>query len=57
MTKSSQAVQGLWIRFRDANGQFHADKDSGSIASINAASGMLQMPIQRAQELENSAQP
>lgn len=54
--KELQAAQRLWIQYRDANCQFYADPDGGSIATINAASCTLQMTTQRAQELENFTQ-
>lgn len=54
--KELQAAQRLWIQYRDANCQFYADPDGGSIATINAASCTLQMAAQRAQEIENFTQ-
>ena len=51
--KQLQAAQRLWLQFRDANCNFYADPDGGTLAGIAAADCMLQMTAQRAQELKN----
>jgi uncharacterized protein YecT (DUF1311 family) len=51
--KQFLTAQRLWIQYRDANCQFYADPDGGTMATINAASCGLEMTAQRAKELEN----
>lgn len=50
--KELLAAQRLWIQYRDANCQFYADPDAGTLAAIGAASCGLEMTTRRASELE-----
>ncbi len=47
------AAQRLWIRYRDANCEFYADPDGGTVTTINAAICELDETARRARELEN----
>ena len=49
--KQLQSAQRLWIQYRDANCQFYADPDGGTMAAIAAADCGLQMTADRAREL------
>ena len=46
-----QTAQRLWLQYRDANCQFYADPDGGTLAGIAAADCVLQMTANRAREL------
>jgi uncharacterized protein YecT (DUF1311 family) len=46
-------TQQLWIKYRDANCDFYADPDGGTMASILGASCVMDMTTQRAKELED----
>lgn len=50
--KQLQTAQRLWIQYRDANCQFYADPDGGTMAAIAAADCSLQMTADRVRELE-----
>jgi len=45
-------TQQLWIKYRDANCDFYADPDGGTMASILGANCVMDMTTQRAKELE-----
>ncbi|MBM9615498.1 DUF1311 domain-containing protein [Desulfobulbus rhabdoformis] len=45
-------AQRAWIRYRDANCQFYADPDGGSLAGVMASDCLLQTTASRALELE-----
>lgn len=49
--KQLQTAQRLWLQYRDANCQFYADPDGGTLAGIAAADCVLQMTANRAREL------
>lgn len=49
--KQLQTAQRLWLQYRDANCQFYADPDGGTMAGIAAADCVLQMTASRAREL------
>lgn len=49
--KQLQTAQRHWIQYRDANCQFYADPDGGTMAIIAAADCGLQMTANRAREL------
>lgn len=49
--KQLQSAQRLWIQYRDANCQFYADPDGGTMAAIAAADCGLQMTADRVREL------
>lgn len=53
--KQLQAVQRLWLQFRDANCGFYADPDGGTLARLGANDCMLTLTAQRARELEGFA--
>ncbi len=50
--KQLQTVQRLWLQFRDANCDFYADPDGGTLARLGANECMMTLTAQRAQELE-----
>lgn len=50
--KVLQAVQRLWIQYRDANCAFYNDPDGGTLQRVLANNCMLQETAERAQELE-----
>jgi len=45
-------TQQLWIKYRDANCDFYADPDGGTMASILGANCVMDMTTQRTKELE-----
>lgn len=49
--KQLQTAQRLWLQYRDANCQFYADPDGGTMAAIAAADCGLQMTADRVREL------
>ncbi len=51
--KQLQEVQRLWIRYRDANCDFYADPNGGTIATVNSNSCYMEATSARATELEN----
>jgi len=52
-----QQVQRQWLRYRDANCDFLADPDGGSLARVNATRCMATMTTTRASELEQLLGP
>lgn len=54
--KELQAVQRLWIQFRDANCKFAFDPDGGTMAQVEASGCVMTMTAERAQELEALAE-
>ncbi|MEC7118551.1 MAG: lysozyme inhibitor LprI family protein [Pseudomonadota bacterium] len=50
-------VQRQWMAYRDANCQFYADPEGGSLARIEANACMMQMTAERAAELQASVPP
>ncbi|MFA9204714.1 MAG: lysozyme inhibitor LprI family protein, partial [Flavobacteriales bacterium] len=50
-------VQRKWIAYRDANCQFYADPDGGSLARVEANACMLRMTAARAEELAQAVSP
>ncbi|WP_454724423.1 MULTISPECIES: lysozyme inhibitor LprI family protein [Cupriavidus] len=48
-------AQRAWLAFRDANCRFRADPDGGTLAGLGAASCVMQMTADRAQELRDLA--
>lgn len=50
--KELREVQRIWIRYRDANCNFHADPEGGSIARISGNHCVLKETVLRAIELE-----
>ena len=52
-----QAVQRLWIKYRDANCAFAGSATGGSIDQINGSGCVLDMTQTRAEELENLVGP
>ena len=53
--KQLQAVQRLWLKFRDANCEFYSDPDGGSLARISGNECMMNSTAHRARELEGFA--
>lgn len=53
--KELLTAQRLWIKYRDANCDFYADPDGGSMAGLNAGFCTLETTARRAQELEKLA--
>lgn len=51
--KELQAVQRLWLQFRDANCKFAFDPDGGTMAHIDSSDCVMTMTAQRAHELES----
>lgn len=49
--KQLQTAQRLWLQYRDANCQFYADPDGGTLAGVAAADCVLQITAHRAREL------
>ena len=47
-----QAVQRLWLPYRDANCRFQADPDGGTIARVAGSACHLEMTADRARALE-----
>ena len=50
--KELQAVQRLWLQFRDANCKFAFDPDGGTMAHVESTGCVMSMTAERAQELE-----
>jgi uncharacterized protein YecT (DUF1311 family) len=50
--KELQETQRAWIKFRDANCNFYADPDGGSMAAISSKDCLLTTTKSRAEELE-----
>ena len=46
-------AQRLWIQYRDANCEFYADPEGGTLATINSATCGLDETARRAKELED----
>ncbi len=51
-----QAVQRLWIQYRDAACKFAYDPDGGTMAHVESTGCFLSMTAERAQELEALAE-
>jgi uncharacterized protein YecT (DUF1311 family) len=51
-----QAVQRLWLQYRDAACQFAFDPDGGTMAHVESTGCFLNMTADRAQELEALAE-
>lgn len=51
-----QAVQRLWLQFRDANCKFAQDPDGGTMAAVEGTGCVMAMTAERAQELEAIAE-
>jgi len=51
--KQLQEVQRIWIRYRDANCDFYADPNGGTIATVNSNSCYMEATAERTTELEN----
>ena len=54
--KELQAVQRLWIQYRDANCKFAFDPDGGTMAHVESTGCVMTMTAERAQELEALAE-
>ena len=52
-----RTVQRKWLTYRDANCQFYADPDGGSLARIEANACLLRMTAERAEELGQMLSP
>jgi uncharacterized protein YecT (DUF1311 family) len=50
--KELQEAQRLWIKYRDANSNFYADPDGGTMAILMSNENFLSATAARAQELE-----
>jgi uncharacterized protein YecT (DUF1311 family) len=50
--KELQAVQRLWLQYRDANCKFAFDPDGGTMAHVESTGCFMTMTAERAQELE-----
>jgi uncharacterized protein YecT (DUF1311 family) len=50
--KQLQDVQRTWIKFRDANCNFYADPDGGTMATVNSNDCFMSATASRAKELE-----
>lgn len=50
-------VQRKWIAYRDANCQFYADPDGGSLARVEANTCLMRMTAARAEELAQAVSP
>ncbi|MGO4812015.1 lysozyme inhibitor LprI family protein [Cupriavidus sp. 2MCAB6] len=48
-------AQRAWLKFRDANCDFQADPDGGTLAGVNASACVMQMTADRAKELADLA--
>jgi uncharacterized protein YecT (DUF1311 family) len=46
-------AQRAWLKFRDANCNFYADPDGGTIASVNSSDCFMSATASRAKELES----
>jgi uncharacterized protein YecT (DUF1311 family) len=51
-----QQAQRIWLKYRDANCDFYADPDGGTIAQVSANNCMLNTTAERARELESLRQ-
>lgn len=51
--KQLQEAQRDWIRYRDANCNFYADPDGGTMASVSSNSCFMSATASRAKELES----
>jgi len=54
--KELQAVQRLWLQFRDANCKFAYDPDGGTMAHVESTGCVMSMTAERAQELQAIAE-
>ena len=52
-----RTVQRKWLTYRDADCQFYADPDGGSLARIEANTCLLRMTAERAEELGQMLSP
>ena len=50
--KELRSVQRLWIKYIDANCNYYADPDGGSLASVMASQCFMDSTTDRASELE-----
>lgn len=50
--KELQDAQRAWIKYRDANCNFYADPDGGTIATVNSNDCFMSATASRAKELE-----
>ena len=50
--KQLQDAQRAWIKYRDANCNFYADPDGGTMATVNANDCFMSATEARAKELE-----
>ena len=50
--KQLQTAQRAWISYRDANCQFYADPEGGSLARVSASDCFMSMTASRSKELE-----
>jgi uncharacterized protein YecT (DUF1311 family) len=50
--KELQEIQRLWIKYRDANSNFYADPDGGTMATVMSNQNFLSATAARAKELE-----
>lgn len=50
--KQLQDVQRIWLKYRDANCNFYADPDGGTLATVNSNDCFLSTTASRAKELE-----
>ncbi|MFC7368854.1 lysozyme inhibitor LprI family protein [Vreelandella zhaodongensis] len=50
-------AQRAWITYKEANCDFYADPEGGTLARINANSCLLNETTKRADELKNLMQP
>jgi len=51
-----QQAQRIWLKYRDANCDFYADPDGGTMAHVSASNCMLNTTAERARELESLRQ-
>lgn len=51
--KELKEAQRLWIKYRDANCNFYADPDGGTLARVVSADCFMNATAQRARELKN----
>ncbi len=49
-------AQRIWLKYRDANCDFYADPDGGTMAQVSANNCMLSTTAERARELESLRQ-
>lgn len=52
-----RTVQRQWLIYRDANCQFYADPDGGSLARVEANACLMRMTAARAEELGQMLSP